>query len=85
MFFHLGLLPCKHYKRSLLIHLVNAAPACILALWRQTNPPSRDLWISKVEDLTSSLKGTGPNIVQTWVDRYEFREAEATQLLGNML
>lgn len=35
---HLFDLPIKRYKHSMLIYLLNAAKACITALWKQESP-----------------------------------------------
>lgn len=55
-------LSVKDYKNSPLKHLLNAAKACILVLWKQTTPPTLKHWrirvsnIKLMEQLTMFIK-----------------------------
>lgn len=61
---HLTPMKWSKYKKSLTIHLLNAAKAYIPSMWKSPTPPMITQWISRVkdimpmEDLTASLKGT---------------------------
>ncbi|XP_018417320.1 PREDICTED: cip1-interacting zinc finger protein [Nanorana parkeri] len=45
----------RKYKASLSIHLLNAAKACVPALWRSTQTPSLRLWFTKVNEINQPL------------------------------
>lgn len=60
---HVSNLSKRKYKNSMLVHLLNAAKACIPALWKQETPPMISLWITKItdiydmENITATLQG----------------------------
>lgn len=47
---------CK-YRNSMIIHLLNAAKACVPALWKQESPPLISLWLKKIADIHAMEKG----------------------------
>lgn len=42
-------LPQSAYKKSLTLHLINAAKQSIPIFWRETNPPSISYWYHRIE------------------------------------
>lgn len=61
---HLTERPIRKYKKTLTMQLLNAARACVLALWQQSPPPTKVLWYSKIncilrmEELTATIHNT---------------------------
>lgn len=48
----------KHkYRNSMIVHLLNAAKGCVLALWKQESPPSASLWLKKIANIYAMKKG----------------------------
>lgn len=72
-----GQLLIKHFT----CHLVNAARACIPALWKQTTPATMSLWLRKIqaimrlEDLTASLKDSHSKFSNTCFYRTCFQDS----------
>lgn len=44
-------LPQSTYRRSLMLHLINAAKQCIPLYWRNTNPPKISNWLKRIEKI----------------------------------
>lgn len=69
---HLTTRPTRKYKKTLTMQLLNAARACIPALWRDPLPPTRVLWYSKVncilrmEELTATLQNKEEQFIDKW-------------------
>lgn len=61
---HLTERSLRKYKKMLTMRLLSAAKACVPALWRQSQPPTRVLWYStincilRMEELTATLHNT---------------------------
>lgn len=62
----------KGYKKSLLIHLLNGAKACIHTLWKQGSHPSVTQWFARVnetpqmERMTTLIHDTSDAHGHTW-------------------
>ncbi|KAM9326846.1 xaa-Pro aminopeptidase 3 [Gastrophryne carolinensis] len=69
------------YRKSLTIHLVNSARACIPARWKSTTPPTVGSWIrrvediSRMEDLTALLQRTEEKHRLRWMPWFLFMES----------
>lgn len=79
---HLPPLPRKRYKASLAIHLINAAKACIPALWKSPDPPSIAAWLARVKEtnrmkeLTASLHDRLDKYRNTWFHWFKFVDSQ---------
>lgn len=69
---HLNPMSRCRYKKSLLIHLLNAAKVCILQKWKCSDPPSIGQWIAVVnkinlmEQLTAAINHKEETFNKTW-------------------
>lgn len=54
---HLSDFSKRKYRNSLVAHLLNAAKACIPALWKRETPPLILLWFKKIADIYVMEKG----------------------------
>lgn len=73
------------YKKSLTLHLVNAAKQCIPIHWRSNTPPTMTEWfkriekISEMENLIHQAKDTPTKYGRTWACWIHFRESPKYQ------
>lgn len=51
---HYSFLSIRIYKKSLLIHMINAARLCVLVHWRDISLPSLKQWFIRVRSFTST-------------------------------
>lgn len=86
---HITDTPWKTYRNSLLIHLVNAAQACIPANWKQKSPPSCYAWaqrvnhIGQMEELMANKLGRMGTFREIWENWHAFQRTERyRRLLG---
>lgn len=69
------------YKKSLTIHLINAANLCIPTLWRNTSPPTVQDWIRRVdkiaemENLICQANDNPTKFNTTWASWLHFRQS----------
>lgn len=68
------------YKKSLTLHLINAAKQCIPMFWRQTNPPTTYHWfcridrIAEIEVLIHQARENPTKFQKTWACWSHFKE-----------
>lgn len=77
-------LPQHTYKKSLVLHLINAANLCIPVHWRNTSPPPTILeWIQRVdriaemENLIHQSSDTPSKYVNIWAGWSHFKSSQA--------
>lgn len=74
--------PVGRYKRSILPHLLNAARALILRLWKQQRSPTLGDWLREashlkdMEELTLSLHNREQAFWKTWYYWIEFQDTD---------
>lgn len=49
--FHIPPMPVRQYKKSTILHLLNAAKSLLSIYWKQSQIPSREKWLSKVSEI----------------------------------
>lgn len=65
-------IPKRHYQRSLVLHLLNAAKMCIPTLWKSSKPPTTTAWLKRIakiaemEELIHQSKDTPTNFRKIW-------------------
>lgn len=70
------------YKKSLTLHLINAANLCIPAHWRHPAPPTLEEWIRRVdrianmEQLIAQAKDTPTKFQTTWACWLHYRQPQ---------
>lgn len=75
---HLAPMGMKKYKKSLLIHLLNAAKACIPAFWKQVDPPTVGHWLGRIreiqlmESMTQNIRTSPSTHGETWALWFEY-------------
>ena len=72
----------RKYRKSLIAHLLNAAKACIPAMWRQTCPPTRQMWTARVNEihrmelLTAALNNSEEQTRIRWSPWLQFTSSD---------
>lgn len=75
------------YKKTLTIHLINAANLCIPARWRNPSPPTVQDWtlrvdrIAEMEQLISQAADTPTKFQATWACWTHYRSSQKQQAL----
>lgn len=75
------------YKKSLTLHLVNAAKQCIPVLWRNTDPPTIAMWLKHIEriagleNLIHQANDSPSKYGKIWACWIHFRESPKYQEL----
>lgn len=83
-------IPQRVYKKSLVLHLINAANLCIPVHWRSTSPPSIPEWIrivdrlAEIENLIHQTSDTPSKYRETWACWAHFKESQPTHTQASL-
>lgn len=81
----------RSYKKSLTLHLINAANLCIPALWRNTTPPTVQDWIRRVdriadmENLISQSTDHPTKFYVTWASWLHYKQTQSRTSTSQIL
>ena len=87
---HVNDLSEKAYKESIICHLLDAAKACIPLKWKSTLPPTIQMWvcrvreISRLEDLVLSSRHQQERYSGTWGPWNAFLASDEGKLFSTM-
>lgn len=79
---HHTIIPQSNYRKSLTLHLINAAKQCAPQHWKNTNPPTLSEWLKRVEkiaemeDLIHQAKEMPTKFGNTWACWIHFRDSQ---------
>lgn len=88
MLHHISL-PLSTYKKSLILHLINAANLCVPVYWRSITPPTVTEWLQWVdktadmEKLIHQAKDNPTKFSDTWACWTHFRDSAASTSPSN--